>query len=154
MNLRIVAAFFADGARQGDDARFSVIGGGLHSIEAERFPFTLDVEAVVVGLELLHESPTPVALELRLIGPQGEELAQVAGELEVHLPERIVSYDAADTAQEQRRILWVVLPLPRITLSGPGLYQAVFALNGERSPYQLPLTAAPLPTTSGAEIAN
>jgi hypothetical protein len=140
--IRVVAAFFADAANQGDDARFSVIGGGLHSVETERFPLPLEIEAIVVGLRT--DGPLGAGtLEMRFLDPDGGELARIAGELQIHHPNAVVGGPGhVDPLAE--RVLWVVLPLPELALAGPGIYRAEFSLDGERSPYLLPLVVSPL----------
>lgn len=142
MRIRVVAAFFADAASQGDDARFSVIGGGLHSVETERFPLPLEVESVVVGLRTEGDLGEGT-LEMRFLDPDGSELARIAGELQIHHPSSVIGGPGhVDPLAE--RVLWVVLPLPSLALAGPGVYRCEFSLDGERSPYLLPLVVSPL----------
>jgi hypothetical protein len=144
MNVEVVAAFFADAANQGDDARFAVIGGGLHSIETERLPLALDIEAVVVGLRALGDELGEGVLEMRLIDPFGKEMSRVSGELQLHHPDAFAvdRLIAGGGAVLPDRILWVVLPLSETVLTAPGAYRCEFRLEGVLSPYTLPLTVA------------
>lgn len=143
MGVRIVAAFFADAASQGDDARFSAIGGGLHSVESADFPLPFDVESIVVGLRVDGPRLETAELEMRFLAPDGSELSRIAGDLQIHQPIAIIN-GPGEPDPIAERVLWVVLPLAELSLEHPGVYRATFRIDGVLSDYTLPLVVSPI----------
>jgi hypothetical protein len=90
---------------------------------------------------------------MRFLAPGGAELSRVAGELHIHQPIAIINAPGEPDPITER-ILWVVLPLPELSLEHPGVYRATFRIDGTLSDYTLPLVASPIADSPDDERPN
>ena len=82
---QIEYAFLADAAETSPGQKFAVIGGGVTRIGGPTFPLQHPHLALVVGLTLaIDEVHTPHEFGMRLVNPDGGEVASATGSLSAH----------------------------------------------------------------------
>lgn len=125
---RLDFAFIADAAEAEPGRKFYVLGGGVDSIGAQRFPVVHPHMALVLRL-LVHpaEADRQHALEVKLIDADGHELARVQG-----------SFSAAGPTMGRDIAIPLVMNFVNTRFEAPGDY-ALDILVGDQHERSLPL---------------
>ncbi|HEX9775918.1 MAG TPA: hypothetical protein VGB83_10115 [Actinomycetota bacterium] len=130
-------AFLADAAEAQPGRKFYVLGGGIDSIGAPRFPVVHPMMSLVMRV-LIHpmEAEDEHALDIRLIDSDGHELVRLDGKLR-----------ANDPARTGREItVPFVMNLVNTRFDRPGDYSIEILIDGEHAkslPLRLHQVGAP-----------